>query len=87
MADFLSFRKLSAQQHHGRRDDKDHASAMLRRVYVLRSRRRPTRAQWVVDTGLSRLTAGSIELAKAKSVIAHCLFFSIEAFPHFMTVT
>jgi hypothetical protein len=40
----------------------------------LRSRRRPTRAQWVVDTGLSRLTAGSIELAKAKSVIAHCLF-------------
>jgi hypothetical protein len=33
------------------------------------------------------LTAGSIEPAKAKSVIAHCLFSSTEAFPHFMKVT
>ena len=33
------------------------------------------------------LTAGSIEPAKVKSVIARCVFSSTEAFPHFMTVT
>jgi hypothetical protein len=30
----------------------------------------PDESTWVVDTGLGRLTAGSIELAKVKSLIA-----------------
>jgi hypothetical protein len=84
---FPLIQKTLAQQHHGRQEDQDPCHALLRRVSVLRSRHRPTRAQRVVDTGLNRLTAGSIELAKAKSVTAHCLFSSIGAFPHFMTVT
>ena len=46
----------------------------------------PDESTRVVDTALGRLTAGSIELAKVKSVIGHRFFCSIEAFPHFVTV-
>ena len=34
----------------------------------------PDESTWVVDTALGRLTAGSIELAKVKSVIGRRFF-------------
>ena len=34
----------------------------------------PDESTWVVDTASGRLTAGSIELAKVKSVIGHRFF-------------